>query len=60
MQKITPFLWLDGQAEEAANFYVSVFDNSSLCRISRYGDGAALLQMSKLDIAALQQACQNE
>ena len=30
MQKITPFLWFDGRAEEAANFYVSIFDNASL------------------------------
>lgn len=30
MQKITPFLWFDNRAEEAANFYVSVFPNSQL------------------------------
>ncbi|BCP52458.1 VOC family protein [Kaistia sp. 32K] len=38
MQKITPFLWFDGQAEEAANFYVSVFKNGRLGQVSRYGD----------------------
>lgn len=38
MQKITPFLWLDGQAEEAANFYVSVFKNSKITNIMRAGD----------------------
>ncbi len=38
MQKITPFLWFDTQAEEAANFYVSVFKNSSILRITRYGE----------------------
>jgi len=38
MQKITPFLWFDGKAEEAANFYVSIFKNSKLGKISRYGD----------------------
>jgi predicted 3-demethylubiquinone-9 3-methyltransferase (glyoxalase superfamily) len=39
MPKITPFLWFDdGQAEEAANFYVSVFPNSRITRISRYGE----------------------
>ena len=38
MQKITPFLWFDNQAEEAMNFYVSVFKNSKRGRISRYGD----------------------
>jgi predicted 3-demethylubiquinone-9 3-methyltransferase (glyoxalase superfamily) len=35
--QITPCLWFDTQAEEAANFYVSVFKNSSLGKISRYG-----------------------
>ncbi|HEV7219702.1 MAG TPA: VOC family protein [Terriglobales bacterium] len=38
MQKITPFLWFDNQAEEAVNFYVSIFKNSRVGRISRYGD----------------------
>jgi predicted 3-demethylubiquinone-9 3-methyltransferase (glyoxalase superfamily) len=39
MQKITPFLWFDGKAEEAMNFYVSVFKNSKVVRVSRYGEG---------------------
>src|SRR6058998_1759271 len=38
MQKITPFLWFDNNAEEAANFYVSAFKNSKILSISRYGD----------------------
>ena len=38
MQKITPFLWFDSQAEEAANYYVSVFRNSKIRRTSRYGE----------------------
>lgn len=38
MQKITPFLWFDGQAEEAMNFYVSVFKNSKTGKIARYGE----------------------
>jgi len=38
MQKITPFLWFDGNAEEAMNFYVSIFKNSKVGRVSRYGD----------------------
>jgi predicted 3-demethylubiquinone-9 3-methyltransferase (glyoxalase superfamily) len=38
MQKITPFLWFDNQAEEAMNFYVSIFKNSKAGTISRYGD----------------------
>ena len=35
--RITPMLWFDGQAEEAANFYVSVFKNASITDIARYG-----------------------
>jgi predicted 3-demethylubiquinone-9 3-methyltransferase (glyoxalase superfamily) len=41
MQKITPFLWFDDKAEEAANFYVSVFKNSNIKAITRYGDEVA-------------------
>jgi predicted 3-demethylubiquinone-9 3-methyltransferase (glyoxalase superfamily) len=38
MQKITPFLWFNDQAEEAMNFYVSIFRNSKVGTVSRYGD----------------------
>ena len=38
MQKIKPWLWFDTQAEEAANFYVSVFSNSRITSLSRYGE----------------------
>ena len=38
MQKIIPFLWFDSNAEEAANFYTSIFKNSKIGRIARYGD----------------------
>jgi predicted 3-demethylubiquinone-9 3-methyltransferase (glyoxalase superfamily) len=38
MQKITPFLWFDTQAEEAANYYVSIFGNSRILQIARYGE----------------------
>ena len=38
MQKITPFLWFNNQAEEAMNFYLSVFKNSKMVSITRYGD----------------------
>ncbi len=38
MQKITPFLWFDGKAEEAMNFYVSIFKNSKIVSVTRYGD----------------------
>jgi predicted 3-demethylubiquinone-9 3-methyltransferase (glyoxalase superfamily) len=39
MQRITPFLWFDNQAEEAVNFYVSLFKNSKVESISRYQEG---------------------
>ncbi len=39
MQKITPFLWFDNQAEEAINFYTSIFKNSRIKDVSRYGEG---------------------
>jgi len=38
MQKITPFLWFDYQAEEAINFYTSIFKNSKIVSVSRYGE----------------------
>jgi len=38
MPKITPFLWYDHEAEEAAKFYVSIFPNSKISAITRYGD----------------------
>jgi predicted 3-demethylubiquinone-9 3-methyltransferase (glyoxalase superfamily) len=37
MQKITPFLWFDGQAEAAAKFYTSIFKKSRILNIARYG-----------------------
>jgi predicted 3-demethylubiquinone-9 3-methyltransferase (glyoxalase superfamily) len=40
MQKITPFLWFDNNAEEAMHFYTSVFNNSRIVSITRYGDDA--------------------
>jgi predicted 3-demethylubiquinone-9 3-methyltransferase (glyoxalase superfamily) len=62
MQKITPFLWFDDQAEEAARFYTSLFKNSKIVSISRYGDagprpkGQAMtvsFQLNGLDFTAL-------
>lgn len=41
MQKVTPFLWFDTQAEEAANHYVSIFKNSKIGHINRYDAAAA-------------------
>jgi len=38
MQKVSPFLWFDGNAEEAANFYVSIFKDSKILKIARYGE----------------------
>ena len=38
MQKIIPFLWFDGKAEEAASFYASIFKNSKVGRVRRYGE----------------------
>ena len=41
MQGITPFLWFDDKAEEAAKFYVSIFKNSSIGGVARYGEAGA-------------------
>ncbi|MGH2607828.1 MAG: VOC family protein [Tepidiformaceae bacterium] len=62
MQKITPFLWFDGNAEEAMQFYVSTFKNSKVVSVSRYGDGgpgpkgtvmSATFQLEGQDFVAL-------
>ena len=39
MKKINPFLWFDSEAEEAAKFYVGIFKNPKIGRITRYGEG---------------------
>lgn len=55
MPKITPFLWFDHQAEEAANLYVSIFKNSKVTSITRYGEagpgpkGTAMTVQFRLD-----------
>jgi predicted 3-demethylubiquinone-9 3-methyltransferase (glyoxalase superfamily) len=55
MHKITPFLWFDGKAEEAAKFYVSIFKNSRIVGITRYGEagpgpkGSAMTVRFELD-----------
>jgi predicted 3-demethylubiquinone-9 3-methyltransferase (glyoxalase superfamily) len=41
MQRIQPCLWFDGQAEEAASFYVSIFKSSKILHVARYGEAAA-------------------
>jgi predicted 3-demethylubiquinone-9 3-methyltransferase (glyoxalase superfamily) len=40
MQKISPFLWFDHQAEEAATYYVSLFDDSEITEVTRYPEGS--------------------
>jgi predicted 3-demethylubiquinone-9 3-methyltransferase (glyoxalase superfamily) len=49
MKKITPFLWFDTQAEEAMNFYISVFKNSKVLNVSRGPDGKAFIVSFELD-----------
>jgi len=55
MQKITPYLWFDNQAEEAANFYVSIFNNSKIEKVVRNGkagpgpEGSVLIVEFSLD-----------
>jgi len=49
VQKITPFLWFDTQAEEAMNFYVSLFKNSKVLNLSRGPDGKAFIVSFELD-----------
>ena len=49
MPKITPFLWFDNQAEEAANFYVSVFKQAKILSVSRNGDGSTFSVSFELD-----------
>ena len=46
MQKITPFLWFDNQSEEAVKFYTSIFKNSKVGKILRYGEEAAKVSQS--------------
>jgi predicted 3-demethylubiquinone-9 3-methyltransferase (glyoxalase superfamily) len=51
MQKITPFLWFDNQAEEAVDLYVSIFKNSRIDSITRYGPGGPGPEGSVMTIA---------
>jgi predicted 3-demethylubiquinone-9 3-methyltransferase (glyoxalase superfamily) len=54
MSKITPFLWFDDNAEEALEFYCSVFKNSKVLNTSRYGEGAprpaGMVMMANLEL----------
>lgn len=49
MSKITPFLWFDNNAEEALNFYASVFKNSKVKNISRLGNGSVMSAVFELE-----------
>ena len=49
MQKITPFLWFDTEAEEAARYYVSVFKNSRIGQVARGPDGKVMVIGFELD-----------
>jgi len=51
MPKISPFLWFDTQAEDAANFYTSIFKNSKIGKISRYPEGAPAPKGSVMTVA---------
>ena len=68
MQKITPFLWFDDNAEEAVAFYTSIFEKSRTVSVSRYGDAGpgpkgrvmVMLKMVKVDIAGLKAAAEGK
>ena len=51
MPRITPFLWFDNQAEEAAKFYVSIFKNSKIVNVARYGDAGPGPKGSAMTVA---------
>jgi predicted 3-demethylubiquinone-9 3-methyltransferase (glyoxalase superfamily) len=51
MKRVTPCLWFDGNAEEAANLYVSIFKNSKITEISHYGDAGPLPKGTVLTVA---------
>ncbi len=51
MPKITTFLTFNHQAEEAANFYTSIFSNSKILRVSRYGEGTPMPSGSVMSVA---------
>ena len=50
MQKITPFLWFDTQAEEAMLFYTSIFKNSKRGKVTRYGDGESSVMSATFEL----------
>lgn len=50
-QKITPFLWFDEEAEQAANFYTSIFEDSKIVDVTRYGDAGPREKGSVLTVS---------
>ena len=50
VQKISPFLWFDNQAEEAAKFYVSIFKDSKILNVSRYGEGGPMSKGTAMSV----------
>jgi len=58
MQKITPFLWFDGRAEEAINFYTTIFKNSAIKAIEHWGEGgpfpAGQVKLATFELDGLQ------
>jgi predicted 3-demethylubiquinone-9 3-methyltransferase (glyoxalase superfamily) len=50
MQKITPYLWFDSHAEEAATFYTSLFDNSRITNIARFNEGGPGIPGSAMNV----------
>ena len=51
MQKITPFLWFDSQAEEAVAFYLSIFKNGKIHAVARYPEGGPATPGTVMTIA---------
>lgn len=58
LQKISPCLWFDDQAEEAARFYTALFENAEITHISRYGPGAPLPEGTALMVAFTLDGCE--
>ena len=59
MSKITPFLWFDTEAEEAASFYTSVFPNSTIVTTTHYGLGGPALRKRRVMMVAFEAPTQN-
>ena len=61
IQKITPFLWFDNQAEQAANYYVSIFRNSRIGQVTRYGkEGHEIHRMEEGNVMTVDFEIENQ